>query len=847
MDSASAIATLDQVQNVSESPADNAQNLADAPTDTPSRESHELPQENIALLHREDPPRPATPPIDTNGAVVKPEQRSVELPTSEWDQQLKSLQTQPHDPDGWNKYVRLAEESDDLEKIKETYEALLRMYPNSAAAQIAYLNHFLIPGYFTFAEDLFKRFLRTSPAVELWRFYLTYVRRINLDPSTRDIVRKAYEYALNHVGQDKDSSDIWIDYIQFLRSGETGSTWEEQQKMDALRKVYHRAVQIPLENVETLWQELEAFENGLNRITAKKFMNDLSPSYMQARTVLRQLQRHLGPLFPPASPSNATRPSFHFPPLPTFNSAERTLVGAWKNYLRWEESNPLEIEDKDKATFISRVQGVYRKAVIRMRFFGEIWYMAYVWTNSIGKSEEAINILKAGIEANPTSFLLNFAYAEVLEVAQKHEEAHAVFEKFLDALRIDLEKIENTISPTGGQDSSDAAPEIPNNSSFATQPDDTKPPRTKELADKRREYGLAWTMYMRFARRAEGLKASRALFARARRDRWNPWEVYESAAIAEYHLTKNADIATRIFEKGLEVHGDEVEFVSHYLGFLLSVNDENNARALFERMISSFSPERARPLWERWARHEYQYGDLAAAQKLEKRMAEAYPGDPPIKRFAQRHTYHSIDAIASRDLGVAMARQSSGSGSSHGSSSSLGRTDTQQSFGSTIITPTGSQQLPISSQKRASSPDHKRRDDSYGPASYKRARPSTPPPRDRWEGANHGRRRYGSPSWEKDKEKDSPVGIRRVKDVEDEKPVSLPSVISWFVGQLPTPGSFDGPVFRTDDLMQVFRNAVIPSVTGRARSPPPPPPRAGGRPPPDYGPYQGPGSGRRRY
>jgi hypothetical protein len=34
---------------------------------------------------------------------------------------------------------------------------------------------------------------------------------------------------------------------------------------------------------------------------------------------------------------------------------------------------------------------------------------------------------------------------------------------------------------------------------------------------------------------------------------------------------------------------------------------------------------------------------------------------------------------------------------------------------------------------------------------------------------------------------------------------------------------FVGPVFRTDDLMQVFRGAVIPSVTGRSRSPPPAP------------------------
>jgi len=77
--------------------------------------------------------------------------------------------------------------------------------------------------------------------------------------------------------------------------------------------------------------------------------------------------------------------------------------------------------------------------------------------------------------------------------------------------------------------------------------------------------------------------------------------------------------------------------------------------------------------------------------------------------------------------------------------------------------------------------------------------------------------------------------------------------------------------------MQVFRNAVIPSSNSlRAKSPPliapaPPPPAparglhvfsvflvpltdivliggggGGGRPPPDYGPYQGPGGGRRR-
>lgn len=143
--------------------------------------------------------------------------------------------------------------------------------------------------------------------------------------------------------------------------------------MDALRKVYHRAVQIPLDNLEALWSDFESFETGLNKITAKKFLQDLNPAYVQARTVLRKLTQHLGPLFPPPPRASSDRPAIYLPPLPTFNAAERALVGAWKNYIKWEESNPLEIEDKDKPTLVTRIQGVYRKAVIRMRFYPEIW------------------------------------------------------------------------------------------------------------------------------------------------------------------------------------------------------------------------------------------------------------------------------------------------------------------------------------------------------------------------------------------------------------------------------------------------------------------------------------------
>ena len=102
-------------------------------------------------------------------------------------------------------------------------------------------------------------------------------------------------------------------------------------------------------------------------------------------------------------------------------------------------------------------------------------------------------------------------------------------------------------------------------------------------------------MYMQFGRRAEGLQSSRAIFGNARKDRWTPWEVYEAAskanafpgigihhssflvlALMEYHCTTSMDVASRISEKGLQLFGEETEYVLWYLGFLISVNDENS-------------------------------------------------------------------------------------------------------------------------------------------------------------------------------------------------------------------------------------------------------------------------------
>jgi cleavage stimulation factor subunit 3 len=152
----------------------------------------------------------------------------------------------------------------------------------------------------------------------------------------------------------------------------------------------------------------------------------------------------------------------------------------------------------------------------------------------------------------PSSFVLNFAYAELQEAKKEYPEVHATFEKFIAVLRSNLEALESKInsatssfSSTGSTTtnaawnpntnvSTSVAPTTEagvhsNNSSFATQSADEKPPKSKELAERRTEYGLVWIVYMRFGRRAEGIKSSRAIFAKARKCRWTPWEVFEAA------------------------------------------------------------------------------------------------------------------------------------------------------------------------------------------------------------------------------------------------------------------------------------------------------------------------------
>jgi len=124
-------------------------------------------------------------------------------------------------------------------------------------------------------EQIFNKSLLAVPNVQLWTTYLNYVRRRNnltsdTSGNARQVVSQTYDFVLQNIGIDKDSGPLWQDYVQFLRSGpgQVGGTgWQDQQKMDSLRKAYQRAICIPTQALNALWKEYDAFEMGLNKVT----------------------------------------------------------------------------------------------------------------------------------------------------------------------------------------------------------------------------------------------------------------------------------------------------------------------------------------------------------------------------------------------------------------------------------------------------------------------------------------------------------------------------------------------------------------------------------------------------
>lgn len=82
---------------------------------------------------------------------------------------------------------------------------------------------------------VYREGVKAAPtSIELWRAFANWAAR---NSDTEDPVR-VYEDAIKAAGLDLTANPLWSDYIALLNKID----WPENQRRDALRKVYQRAV-----------------------------------------------------------------------------------------------------------------------------------------------------------------------------------------------------------------------------------------------------------------------------------------------------------------------------------------------------------------------------------------------------------------------------------------------------------------------------------------------------------------------------------------------------------------------------------------------------------------------------
>lgn len=196
------------------------------------------------------------------------------------------------DLEAWQNLIGEHRKRGKIEDARKVYERFLAVFPSAVSTDLVFIeicsNHILKAEQWVAysqmenesqnrieLEKIFQHSLLQIPYIQLWSLYLDHVRRHNnttTDTSgkARQTIHQAYELALQNVGVDKDSGKLWQDYIQFIKSGPGnigGSNWQDQQKMDLLRKTYQRAICVPTQSTTILWKEYDGFEMSLNKTT----------------------------------------------------------------------------------------------------------------------------------------------------------------------------------------------------------------------------------------------------------------------------------------------------------------------------------------------------------------------------------------------------------------------------------------------------------------------------------------------------------------------------------------------------------------------------------------------------
>lgn len=613
----------------------------------------------------------------------------------------EDLEESPLDYTKWNKLIKQVVSKDKEEQVRRVFENYFQIFKYDGAQWCNYINFEMNRGEFQKVETLFGKCINVVDDVELYRLYVSYVRRTN-DVITggekaRGVVIKAFDFAVNKVGIDIASGPLWNDYLDFLKSWTPSASWEQQQKVDLIRKIYKRYLVVPTEKIEQAWAVYTKWESELNASAASKFIAAVSAEFMEARSWNTEWQNVTQKLIRRSIiPFRITDPQY--------GHLVRSQLELWYRWLELERKNKLAI--KDEALLTARIEYVYKQAVKYLPFVPEIWFkLDRFWSasNEDANANKILSLLREGLVLNPKSLLLGFELSELYEKENNFSETKLVFEGIINSFIKDYDAVTSKISEI--LDTINKPKNLDKKSQNDNENDDNEDDidysqvfvqlsekQVLELQKLQKQQDqlnkcitLLYSKLMLSAKRANGVAEARTIFKQARKVSYIGHELYVENAMIEYY-SDNKSTAIKILRLAMKKFGQNGDFLLAYLDYLITLNDFESIKTFFEQartnllkdyntakedfdgMASNLSGVEdlkrqakirdlkkckfyLRKLTERFARYAAN-NDLQMVMSLEGRYIQHFPEDDPIDFFSDRYKLGDLNFIEKYDLGL---------------------------------------------------------------------------------------------------------------------------------------------------------------------------------------------------
>ncbi|KAJ1725645.1 mRNA 3'-end-processing protein rna14 [Coemansia erecta] len=618
--------------------------------------------------------------------------------------------------DAWFSLLRAVKSTGNDKLIYDSFDDAIKQYPTSSQFLAKFAEFELSRGKNASAEAVFNNNLFNVPSLELWQCYLNYVLKSNANAhgvveshDGRATVTDCYKLVLDNVGLDREAGGIWMDYINFLSTMQTSAPYEEHQKTKLLRETYQAAVVIPMAKVEEIWKQYDAFENRIDRATVKQMLSKLSPLYMAARAAYRETSKTWDSI-------RRTQPPRNLPVPPEWSLREVEFLDSWRKYLGWELSNPLHLEDPvllhrrivyayNQACMALRF---YPEIWIE---FANYLQSRELTNEAIEKLQMASKVIPSSLavqfayaemaERHRLPDVSKQVYTQVISLTRSDiDRTSQRYTRRLEKLNKQLTEPAASKNPANtdadgmqgfaeddgeiselSEDSESGNSSNYNSDGYASDASDmdvvgsggheqtsqskkalkmlkrriakTKSRMERRLKEKRETYTLSWIMYLRYAQRSEGIESVRQLLRKIRAEPagYITYHVYVAVALMEYHIAKRPVIAGKLFELCAKTYSDQPEFISKYMDFLINSGDDTNARALFERFQSTSIGD-SRHMWLVASDFEYNYGDMNAIAKLDKRFIDKFDHETLLTRMAARYSYMDVNGVAINEFGL---------------------------------------------------------------------------------------------------------------------------------------------------------------------------------------------------